>query len=400
MSNVIKILTGIYQCDSLSVILLALALNPLSHLLRSTKGYAYGKNHQHHHTHNVFVDDLKLYACDINSVKRQLEMVTTFLKDIGIKFGEEKCTFLQIEKGIIKKSAPLNINDLKTQTVADGDSYKYLSIDENITYNGPLNKEKVSKEYLNRARKIWSSELSDFNKVIAHNSFAVPIITPNIGIIDWTIDEIRQIDINTRKLLTMTGSFHPNSHVDRIYLSRVKGGRGLRSIRTLYKSKIISRRQHVLRNANRNDILGYVRECEQAYIIRVGNELLVNNGITETPDTKPKSLTKKYKKVKAKKYEQQHIKKKMHGYCYRKLQQNNNIDKSIGQQRSRTKQITSQFKGYLGAIQDQEIPKKFLVHKRQIDSGQSPTTNNKFCLCKIDIEDVNHTISSCPKMST
>ena len=120
MSNAIKILTGIYECDSLSVILLALVLNPLSYLLRSTKGYAYGKNHQHQHIHNVFVDDLKLYACDINSVKRQLEIVTTFLKDIGIKFGEEKCTFLQIEKGIIKKSAPLNINLLAIQPVADG----------------------------------------------------------------------------------------------------------------------------------------------------------------------------------------------------------------------------------------------------------------------------------------
>ena len=213
MSNVIKIITGIYQGDSLSVIRFVLALNPLSHLLRSTKGFAYGKNSQHQHTHNFSVDDLKLYAGDINTVKRQLEIVTTSSKGIGMKFGEEKCAFLQIEKGIIKKPVPLNINHLTIQPVADGDSYKYLGIDENITYNGPLNKEKVSKEYLNRVRKIWSSELSDFNKVIAHNSFAVPIITPTIGIIDSIIEDIRQVDINTRKLLSMTGSFHPNSDV-------------------------------------------------------------------------------------------------------------------------------------------------------------------------------------------
>ena len=92
----------------------------------------------------------------------------------------------------------LNINHVTIQPVADGDSYKYLGIDENITYNGPLNKENVSKEYLNKVRKIWSSELSDFSKVIAHNNFSVPIITPTIGIIDWTIDEIRQIAINTK----------------------------------------------------------------------------------------------------------------------------------------------------------------------------------------------------------
>ena len=128
VSNVIKIIPGIYQGDSLSVILFVLALNPLSQLLRSTKRYAYGKNCQHQHTHNFFVNDFKLYANDINTVKRQLEIVTTFSKDIGMKFVEEKCAFLQIEKGIIKKSVPLNIKLLTIQPVADGDSYKYLGI--------------------------------------------------------------------------------------------------------------------------------------------------------------------------------------------------------------------------------------------------------------------------------
>ena len=227
VSNVIKIIRGIYQDDSQSVILFVLALNPLSHILRSTKGYAYGKNRHHQHTHNFFVDDLKLYASMMNMVKRQLKIVATFSKDFDIKFGEEKCAFLHIEKGIIKKTLLLNINHLTIQPVADGGSYKYLGIDENITYNGPLNKEKVSKEYLNRVQKIWSSELPNFNKVIAHNSFAVCIITPTIGIIDW------KIDINTRTLLTMTGSFYPISDANRIYMSRVKRGGGLRGIRTL-----------------------------------------------------------------------------------------------------------------------------------------------------------------------
>ena len=38
-------------------------------------------------------------------------------------------------------------------------------------------------------------------------------------------------------------------------------------------------RQHLLRNANKNEILGYVSEYEQVYIIRVGNELLIINDI-------------------------------------------------------------------------------------------------------------------------
>ena len=40
---------------------------------------------------------------------------------------------------------------------------------------------------------------------------------------------------------------------------------------------------------------------------------------------------------------------------------------SESQQGSRTKQITSQFEGYLGEIPDQEIQTKFPFLKRQID---------------------------------
>ena len=54
-----------------------------------------------------------------------------------------------------------------------------------------------AKEYLTSDKKIWSSELSDYNKVVAHNSSAMPVITPTVGIIDWTIDEIERLDINT-----------------------------------------------------------------------------------------------------------------------------------------------------------------------------------------------------------
>ena len=33
-------------------------------------------------------------------------------------------------------------------------------------------------------KKIWSSELSDYSKVTAYNSFAVPIIIPSVGVIN------------------------------------------------------------------------------------------------------------------------------------------------------------------------------------------------------------------------
>ena len=44
------------------------------------------------------------------------------------------------------------------------------------TYLGKVSKEKVSKKYFTRVKKIWKSKLSTFNKTIAHNIFAVPVL--------------------------------------------------------------------------------------------------------------------------------------------------------------------------------------------------------------------------------
>ena len=44
-------------------------------------------------------------------------------------------------------------------------------------------------------------------------------------VIDWTVEEIKEIDITTRKHLTITGNFHPNGDVDKLYLPRSQGGK-------------------------------------------------------------------------------------------------------------------------------------------------------------------------------
>ena len=56
--------------------------------------------------------------------------------------------------------------------------------------------------------------------MLAHNTFALPTITSTVGILEWSIKEINDIDIKTRKILTMTGSLHPNSDADKLYINR------------------------------------------------------------------------------------------------------------------------------------------------------------------------------------
>ena len=53
------------------------------------------------------------------------------------------------------------------------------------------------------------------------------IIRYGAGVLDWTKEELKSIDIKTRKLMTMNGSLHPRGNVGRLYLARKEGGRGL-----------------------------------------------------------------------------------------------------------------------------------------------------------------------------
>ena len=90
--------------------------------------------------------------------------------------------------------------------------------------------------------KIWKSELSGYNKMVAHNTFVIPTITATFGILEWSIKEINDIDKKICKILTMAGTLQPNSDANKLYINRKEGGRGLKLVRILFESRIVALR--------------------------------------------------------------------------------------------------------------------------------------------------------------
>ena len=74
---------------------------------------------------------------------------------------------------------------------------------------------------------ILKSKINGENIIWAISSRAVSIVRYEVGIINWTKIEFEELDRRTRKLMTMYGSHHPKADVDRLYLKRCEGGRGL-----------------------------------------------------------------------------------------------------------------------------------------------------------------------------
>ena len=89
---------------------------------------------------------------------------------------------------------------------------------------------KVTAEYRRRLRLILKSRLNGNNKIQAIDTWAVAQLRSGAGIINWKVDKLNKMERTTRKTLMMYGELHPKSDIDRLYLKRKLGGRGLISI--------------------------------------------------------------------------------------------------------------------------------------------------------------------------
>ena len=392
----IDYLCGILQGDCLSLILFILSVNPLSFLLKRLPGYSVGPpgNRTTKINHLFFVDDLKTYAQDTMTAKLQLDMINTFTQDIRMEFGKDKCAYIFIEKGKKKSlGAKLTVNEMELNELENGELYKYLGQDENVGYNDTLNKEKVTKEYFRRIRKIWSSELYSHNKTTAHNIFAIPVLTPTFGILNWTKDELQDMDVKTRKILTSTGSFHINSDIDRLYSHRSKGGRGLNSLVDIFISRTMSISYHLKEMAESNIFLSLVLNHEQERLIRVADELAVCLDIQPNQETN-KKVAKQVKERIKDNHLQAWIKKPQHGYLMRTRLQITDKNESASNTWMKKSTFSSHVEGYLCAIQEEEIFTNALKSKRL--KGDVSANCRK---CKSSPETIQHVIACCPRLS-
>ena len=86
------------------------------------------------------------------------------------------------------------------------------------------------KKIKRRTRKLLETKLLSRNLIKRINTWAVPRVRYSGPFLRWTREELQQINQRTRKLMTMHKALHPRDDVDRVYVSRKEGGRGLSSI--------------------------------------------------------------------------------------------------------------------------------------------------------------------------
>jgi len=239
----VSIRCGIFQGDTMSPLLFCLALNPLSYLLDNLKGYKVST--AVNLTHLMYMDDIKLFAQNDSYLQSLVDTVRTFSDDICMKFGFQKCAKLTVKRGKCTLSGTLSSLGDEIEELDYGETYRYLGFPETGGIDHDVSKSIITSEFHRRVKLIWGSLLSGQYKVQATNSFCVPLLSYGFGIVEWTKAEIAQFDVVVRKSLTEFNSHHPRSAIERLYLPRKSGGRGLLCIEHLYQRRLLLLSRHL-----------------------------------------------------------------------------------------------------------------------------------------------------------
>ena len=191
------------------------------------------------------------------------------------------------------------------------------------------------------------------------------------GVLNWTGAELKGMDIKTRKILTLNGMFHQKGNVDRLYMPRRNGGRGLISVEDCVRIEEL--------NLNK-----YLRENPE--LLLCAAEFALNDG--GPPEEKESG-----KDYKGRVYDERcdRLKDKtMHGKFFRDVE-------DIGCEKSFTwitkGYLTKNTEGLIFAAQEQALQTNWL--KAKISGGKEDARCRK---CKKDLETVSHLISACSEL--
>ena len=177
------------------------------------------------------MDDVKLYASKSDEIDSLVQTMRVCTQDRGMKFGIKKCATLILKRGKISCSEGINLGNNEIIGEVGNDGYKYLGIAEKDGICHEQVKESSRREYFKRLTSLCKSKLNSGNLLLAINTWAVPLLRYNAGIINWNKEEMEDMDRKTRKMLSRYGALHPREDVDRLYMKRKGGGRGLMSVK-------------------------------------------------------------------------------------------------------------------------------------------------------------------------
>ena len=392
----VRFLRGIFQGDSLSPLIFIIALNPLSLIInRQCRGYKIGEIWI---SHLWYMDDLKGYTNSYESLCLLANLIDSLSTDIGMEFGLSKCKCINMVGGRYKQVGSIQLQSGGIiEEIEPGGFYKYLGVEELDSIKHEDIKAKVKRNVKGKMRKLLETELNARNLFQAINESILPLITYSFGVVHWNENELKGLDVQIRKMLNMYRVHELLSDVDRLYLPRETGGRGLLSIWDSFQSST-SRIAHSFLNTD-NVILEQCIPIEQ--MCHFSNITRANKYESSLSLELPKNFHEKtmmnQARIKASLVKSALIKaransllaKPQHGAYFRLLEESNaNMKGSMAWLKKCF--LDAHTESYICAAQEMALITKF--HEKHILKNGN---DDRCRMCKKDPESIFHILGAC-----
>jgi hypothetical protein len=263
-------------------------------------------------------------------------------------------------------------------------------------------KQKVRKEYIRRVRLVLDTQLNSQNKFKAINSLAVPVLIYSFTIVNWTVAEIKRLDTKTRKLLTCKRAHHPKADVDRLYLKRSQGGRGLLQAEMSYKLAIIGMNKYLSESKDwmMNCVKTYEAKKKLYSITRKAEEIKQELEYEEstcenltTAVAAAKAIKNAVKQAALKRLHNNWRQKPLHGK-FQQRASNADVNEELTFSWLKSSSLKSETEGFIFAAQDQSLKtRNYLRHIMK--TGESSNCR----LCNQHQETIDHIVAGCPTLA-
>ena len=159
------------------------------------------------------------------------------MSDAGLEWNVSKTKVLNIKNGVLDSpEEDLILTDgTAVEYLKSEEVYKFLGVPESDLHDVDNLVESLKSKVKKRASIVWSSPLSDHNKVHATNMF----VNACVEYFMWTekinITDIRDLDRIVRDVMNTQRAKYKLQINSNLYLPRCMGGRGLKELETSYK---------------------------------------------------------------------------------------------------------------------------------------------------------------------
>ena len=165
------------------------------------------------------MDDLNLYAKSERKLDLFIQAMGIFSDDVSMVFGLDKCAVLVMKRRKIVWTEGIQLPGEMLMGEANLNKYKYFGV---LQLEPIMNRKKMKSEYTWRVKKLLRSKLNGGNVIAGMNAWTVGINRYRARVLDWMKEELKTIDIKTRKSMTINGSLHWRGNVGRFYLKNFR----------------------------------------------------------------------------------------------------------------------------------------------------------------------------------